>query len=328
MTQDPQGVNRAEGSDSGSGGDGGGMPPSTGLPDFSGHSDPGGNGTNSLPTYGGTGGPVTLGEPSQRSRNRARAVVLSVVGASVVLLAVVALVLSQTVFRGVLDEGPPTAYPTGTRTAEGQSEYVPDPEDPDIAPPPPIFTQAPTVDCHVPEYAEAPRSGSGTIRGGDLEYTIPENWDFPWGSNSMPYMDQVNAQGRNVEGNWYSVVNLGRVVFPDSEGGYPGMERAAVAIFQCYATTTGVITHFGENPEVTDYRTEAIEVDGYPAWIVQATYNFENPDMLETSSASIVTSIVVEGPNGPSALASDVAADHPDHVQELEEIIASLNVVE
>ncbi|EYT50783.1 hypothetical protein JOD52_000495 [Brachybacterium muris] len=328
MTQDPQGVNRAEGSDSGSGGDGGGMPPSTGLPDFSGHSDADGNGTNGLPTYGGTGGPVTLGEPSQRSRNRARAVVLSVVGASVVLLAVVALVLSQTVFRSVLDEDPPTAYPTGPRTAEGQSEYVPDPEDPDIAPPPPIFTQAPTVDCHVPEYAEAPRSGSGTIRGGDLEYTIPENWDFPWGSNSMPYMDQVNAQGRNVEGNWYSVVNLGRVVFPDSEGGYPGMERAAVAIFQCYATTTGVITHFGENPEVTDYRTEAIEVDGYPAWIVQATYNFENPDMLETSSASIVTSIVVEGPNGPSALASDVAADHPDHVQELEEIIASLNVVE
>lgn len=328
MTQDPQGSNPADGRSADSGGAGGHVPSGNGLPDFSGHSDPGGNGTSSLPTYGRTAGPVTLGEPSQRSRSRARAVVLSVVGASVVLLAVVALVLSQTVFRSVLEEDPPTAYPTGPRSAEGQSEYVPDPEDPDIAPPPPIFTQAPTVDCHVPEYAEPPRSSRGTIRGGDLEYTIPENWNFPWGSGSMPYMDQVNAQGRNVEGNWYSVVNLGRVVFPDSEGGYPGIERAAVAVFQCYATTSGVITHFGENPEVTDYRTEAMEVDGYPAWIVQATYNFEDPDMLKTSSASIVTSIVVEGPNGPSALASDVAADHPDHVQELEQIIASLDVIE
>ena len=304
------------------------MPPSTGLPDFSGHSDADGNGTNGLPTYGGTSGPVTLGEPSQRSRNRARAVVLSVVGASVVLMAVVALVLSQTVFRSVLDEDPPTAYPTGPRSAEGQSEYVPDPEDPDIAPPPPIFTQAPTMDCHVPDYVEPAPSTGSTVRGGDLQFTIPEGWDFPWGQGSMPYMAEVNGQGRNVEDNWYSVVNLGRVTFPDSEGGYPGAERAAVAIFQCYATTSGVIDFFGENPEVTDYRTESTQVDGYPAWIVQATYNFENPDVLQSSSASIVTSIVVEGPDGPSALASDVAADHPDHVQGLEEIIASLEVVE
>ena len=49
--------------------------------------------------------------------------------------------------------------------------------------------------------------------------------------------------------------------------------------------------------------------------------------MLSSTSASVVTSIVVEGPDGPSALASDVAADHEDHVAELEEMISSLKVV-
>ena len=69
-------------------------------------------------------------------------------------------------------------------------------------------------------------------------------------------------------------------------------------------------------------------MDGHAAWIVQATYHFEDPELLKTSSASIVTSIVVETPNGPSALVSDVAADQPDHVKNLEDIIASLDVVE
>ena len=50
--------------------------------------------------------------------------------------------------------------------------------------------------------------------------------------------------------------------------------------------------------------------------------------MLKTSSASVVTAIVVDTPEGPSALASDVAADQPEHVQNLEDIIASLDVVE
>src|SRR5699024_2044324 len=125
-----------------------------------------------------------------------------------------------------------------------------------------------------------------------------------------------------------SVVNRRRVTLPKDEGGYPARDNPAVAIFQCYATTSGVLSHFGELPEVTDYRSEALSVDGERAWSVQATYHSEEPEMLETSSASIVTAIVVETPAGPSALASDVAADQPAHVQALEDIIASLDVVE
>ncbi|WP_193104896.1 hypothetical protein [Brachybacterium sp. FME24] len=309
MTQDPHGGDQ--------------RPAGSGLPDFTGHEEGG------LPDHGAADQGVTLGEPGQRTRNRTLAIVLSVIASSVVLLAVIALVLSQTVFRSVLEEDDPTAYKTAERTGEGQTEYVPDPEEPDIAPPPPIFTEKPTTNCTMPEDGTpAAKADPGTIRGGDLQYTVPETWEHPWGSSYLPYLTETDAQARVVEGSWFSVVNLGRVVWPEDEGGYPGLETAGVAIFQCYATTSGVVSYFGEHPEVTDYRSEATTVDGHPAWIVQATYHFEDPEILETSSASVVTAVVVEGPNGPSALASDVAADQPEHVQELEDIIASLDVVE
>ena len=294
------------------------------LPDFASSSTRAG-----LPDLAADHGPATLGEPSESARRRTRATMIAVISGAVVILAVLALVLSQTVFRSVLEDPDPTAQGTSTRSAEGRSEYVPDPEDPDIAPPPPIFTQAPTTECTVAQNTRPARpSAAGKVRGGGLEYTSPEGWGDGWAVHSLPYLTEVGADGRRVEGNWFSVVNLGRVTFPEDEGGYPGLEAAAVAIFQCYATTAGVVSHFGEHPEVTDYRSEVMTVDGTAAWIVQATYHFEDPEVLDTSSASIVTSIVVETPNGPSALASDVAADQPEHVQNLEDIIASLDVVE
>ncbi|MGY5764062.1 hypothetical protein ACXET9_02525 [Brachybacterium sp. DNPG3] len=330
MTEDLHGSGRDDPSATG---------PGESLPSFSGASGSDG----SLPDFTAQGGPVeglpdlagahdgvTVGEPSERSRNRTLAITLSVVGSGVVLLAVVALVLSQTVFRSVLDDDEDDAYTAaGDRTAQGQTEYIPDEEDPDLAPPPEIFTQAPQTACSIPsDYTPAQSAPSGTVRGGDLQYTIPDDWDFPWGSSSLPYMTETDGQGRQVESNWYSVVNLGRVSWPENEGGYPGLEPTAVALFQCYATTAGVLSQFGENPTVTDYRSETFDVDGYSGWIVQATYHFEDPDSLSTTSASIVTSIVVETDDGASALVSDVAADHEDHVQGLEEIIASLTVVD
>lgn len=306
MTQGPE--------DRGPGGE------SPGLPDFS-RSEPTG-----LPSY--DTAPATLGDPDERAVGRTRTTMLAVIGGTVVILGVLALVLSQTVFRSVLEESPTGAYETGERSASGQSEYVPDPEDPEIAPPPPIFTQAPTTECTVPEYASPPTpSAPGQVRGGDLEYTSPEDWGNGWAVHSLPYLTDVGADSRQVEGNWFSVMNVGTVTFPESEGGFPGLEDAAVAIYQCYATTAGVLSHFGDNPQVTDYRSETMTVDGHPAWIVQATYHFEDEDILETSSASSVTAIVVETPEGHSAAVGDVAADRPEHVQDLEEIIASLDVV-
>jgi hypothetical protein len=41
----------------------------------------------------------------------------------------------------------------------------------------------------------------------------------------------------------------------------------------------------------------------------------------------VVTSIVVETDHGPQALASDVAADVPEHTEALQQMIDSLQVV-
>jgi hypothetical protein len=81
---------------------------------------------------------------------------LVVVTSALVLLGVVALVLSQTVFKGALTaEDPPT--PTALESREGgESEYVPDSDDPEIAPPPPIFTQKPTSNCFIPPEEQSP----------------------------------------------------------------------------------------------------------------------------------------------------------------------------
>lgn len=267
-------------------------------------------------------------EAGDRARRRARSTIIAVVLSTVVVLGVVALILSQTVLRGISGSDPVATPQGGQRTGQGSGEYVPDPNDPELAPPPPLFTEKPTVACSLPAQADPPpRTRPDRVRGGNLEYTRPASWTFPWAKGALPYMTQVDAQARNVEGNWYSVVNVGRVAWPKEEGPFPGLEKTAVAIFQCYATTAGVLSHFGEHPTVTDYRTESTTVDGHDAWIVQATYHFEDPEVLSTTSASVVTSIVVDTEDGPMALASDVAADHEDHVRDLDEIIASLRVV-
>lgn len=268
-------------------------------------------------------GPPQLGPPSERERSRSRALILVVGGASVAILAVVALVLSQTLLR---HDGAKTWAAPATGTAQGHSEYVPRPSDPDLQPPPPVFTQAPTTTCSVLPQQSTSRQPHGGVRGGSLQFTTPKHWDYPWGDGNLSFMTDVAGMGRRVEGNWYSVANVGRVTWPTNEGAYPGSEKAAVAIFQCYATSAGLIEVFSNTAQVTDYRTEATTVDGRPGWIVQATYHFQK-EGLKTTDQSVVTSIVVDTPGGPSALISDVAADHPDHVKALNDIIASLKVV-
>src|SRR5699024_5226206 len=89
------------------------QPDGSSLPDFSTRSSPGDP----------SRGPAVLGEPSDRALRRSRTMMIAVIGGSVVVIGVIALILSQTVFRSALDDPGPTASATGTRAAEGQSEY-------------------------------------------------------------------------------------------------------------------------------------------------------------------------------------------------------------
>lgn len=265
-----------------------------------------------------------------------RKVVIGVVIGGIALIAALGLFVSQVAMRSIEQEplaGHDSTVGVNTKGDPNKKEEQPTPAAPN-EPPPEIFTEAPTSQCLMSTKPTVSRDQRGSrIKGGGLQFTTPKGWDAPWYQNeNVPYLYDTGAYAKQVESFWYSVVTVGRVQWQeDIEGAYPGTEQMAVTMFQCYATHFNVVEQFGKNPTVTNYKSESLTVDGYPAWIVQATYGFDENSQsmpLETTDASIVTAIVVETPKGPSALVSDVAADHPDHVKGLEEAIASLEVTD
>ncbi len=265
-----------------------------------------------------------------------RKVVIGVVIGGIALIAALGLFVSQVAMRSIEQEplaSHDSTVGVNTKGDPNKKEEQPQPAAPN-EPPPEIFTEAPTSQCLMSTKPTVSRDQRGsTIKGGGLQFATPKGWDAPWYQNeNVPYLYDTGAYAKQVESFWYSVVTVGRVEWQeDVEGTYPGTEQMAVTMFQCYATHFNVVEQFGKNPTVTNYKSESMTVDGHPAWIVQATYGFDENTKgmpLQTTDSSVVTAIIVETPNGPSALVSDVAADHPEHVKGLEEAIASLKVTE
>lgn len=313
------------------------------LPDFSAGSAGAGRHesdaslTPGVSTFGSdSGAALNAHSRNESEENGSRKIVVGVVIGGIALIAAVGLFVSQVAMRSI--ENDPIAshdstVGVNTKGDPNRTEEQPTPAAPH-EPPPEIFTEAPTSQCLMSTKPTVSRDQRGSsIKGGGLQFTTPKGWDSVWYQNeNVPYLYDSGAYSKQVESFWYSVVTVGRIEWQeDVEGKYPGTEHMAVTMFQCYATHLNVVEQFGENPTVTDYKSESTTVDGHPAWIVQATYGFDKKNKgykLETTDSSIVTAIVVETPKGPSALVSDVAADHPDHVKGLEEAIASLKVTE
>ncbi len=271
-----------------------------------------------------------------REENGSRKIVIGIVIGGIALIAALGLFVSQVAMRSIENEPIASHDSTAGVNTKGdpnKKEEQPTPAAPN-EPPPEIFTEAPTHQCLMSTKPTVSRDQRGsTIKGGGLQFTTPKGWDAPWYQNeNVPYLYDTGAYAKQVESFWYSVVTVGRVEWQeDVEGTYPGTEQMAVTMFQCYATHFNVVEQFGKNPTVTNYKSESMTVDGHPAWIVQATYGFDENTKgmpLQTTDSSVVTAIIVETPKGPSALVSDVAADHPEHVKGLEEAIASLKVTE
>ncbi|WP_058234871.1 hypothetical protein [Devriesea agamarum] len=204
-----------------------------------------------------------------------------------------------------------------------EPEYIPNPEDPLLQPPPLVFTEQPTSPCPSTSSVPTTPQTPDETRGGALSFHNPPGFSQAWAHRDIPYTQDHNGVARHVEKNWFSAIGVAEVSWQG--GPYPGNEKAAAALFQCYATSASVYEQFGDDSSITDYRSEQMTVDGHSAWIVQATYHFPKRN-LSTTSSSIVTSIVVDTPHGHGVLISDVAADYPEHVQALHEAIASLRV--
>jgi hypothetical protein len=315
----------------GGGGSSGGAPQ---LPDFSGASSGsvGAAGLGGRPGGPSPDGPDPTGYEGGGGKGPRLAILLGGVGAVVVVLTIVALVLSWTVFRagpedptaGAGTSSPEEEDPTRTRP----SEYVPTEEQTDEAGGEITFAEQPTVDCTIHDTVRETEQVEGVVRGGGLEFAHVEGWEVgtDWSGGSAYQVDQHFAH-QSLESGWYTVTSVAAVEVPEEEGGYPGAEETARAIFQCGISRDQVEEIYGDPVELKDYRDEAFTVDGHEAWIVSADVQLSELAPFRTTDAWRLVVIVVDTPDGPAVFDGGAATGHAQQVADLETMIGSLRVL-
>jgi len=320
---------------SGGGNDSGGAPR---LPDYSGGADGRGGEHGAASGHGGHGAAVDSREPRGAGGRKGPllAFLLGGVGCLVVVLVIVALVLSQTVFKSspedpTSDEGtsttaeePEETEPEGTEP----SEFVPSEEQTEEADGEVTFAEQPTVDCTIRDNVVETEQVEGAVRGGGLEFPVPEGWEVgqDWSGGSAYQVDQSFAH-QAVENGWYTAASVAAVDFPEEEGGYPGAEEAARAIFQCGISRDEVQEIYDDPVALKNYRDEEFTVDGHPAWIVSADVQISELALFHTTDAWRLTVIVVDTPDGPAAFDGGAAVGHDQQVAGLESMIENLQVL-
>lgn len=322
---------------SGGGSGGGGAPR---LPDFSGGvSASGGSSGGSGGSSGGPGDPFGgdpgLTGPREPGSGRGKGPLIALlVGGGVVLVAVLAigaLILSQTVLSPDREDPTVTSEPASTEPDPSEdatpSEVVPTTESEPSEDPSLTTIEAPTVECTSPGNRQTTEQVDGFVRGGGLEFAVLAGWNTGsnWGRSAM-YMTDVHSADQPVEAGWYSVASVGAVEWPEEEGGYPGAEATARAIFQCSNTRDEAKELYGEPAQAAAYRDEAIEVDGHPGWIVSGDLQVSELALMRTTDAWRNVVIVVDTPDGPAVFEGGAALGHEQQVADLDAMIASLRV--
>ncbi|HJB11800.1 MAG TPA: hypothetical protein H9786_14975 [Candidatus Brachybacterium merdavium] len=251
--------------------------------------------------------------------------------AAAVLLVVVALVLTLTVFRPSEDPLAGSEHTPQSEAPEREpagGEYVPDGEEESSEPDPEVtHIEAPTAPCEfLPQESTSPQS-PGTRSSGDMSFTIPEGWstDIDWGG-TLPHATDVASAEKHIEQNYYSVAQIGQVDWSGADGGYPGAEDAAAAYVQCHLTRADGVQAYGENPEVTSYVSEAVEVDGQDGWMVRGVVEVAEDGQIATYTAVEIVAVVVETPSGPAVFKVATSADDPAMNADLESMVDSLSV--
>ncbi len=263
-------------------------------------------------------------------------------GCLVVILAVVALVLSQTVLSGGGEEpadGPtPSASDPSDETdpadetgpsdgggaSDGGSGGSPAPTDQEPA----TEAAASGTACTMHGDGAVTEQVEGEVRGGGLAFPQPEGWEVGtgWGSQSAYVTDQHHAD-QPVEAGWYTLAGVGKVEFPEEEGGYPGAEEAARAIFLCALEPEQGEELYGDPAMLRNYRDEATTVDGHDAWIVSADVVISDLALLHSTDAWRRVVIVVDTSDGPAAFDGGAALGHDQQVRDLEAMVEGLTVL-
>lgn len=302
------------------------------LPDFSG----GGGGGQGLGGQGSGGHRLPeQGPDGSGGGGRKGLLVAALVGGAgcvTVLVIVVALVLSQ-VFFGTDPEEPSVGPETSSTLEEDPeesrpSEYVPTEEQTDEADGGDItFVEQPTVACTIHDNAQETEQVEGVVRGGGLEFAHVDGWEVgeDWSGSSAYQVDQHWAH-QPVENGWYTAVSVAAVEFPEEEGGYPGAQETARAIFQCGLSREDAQEIYDDPVELKGYREEPTTIDGHPAWIVSADVQLSDGALFHTTDAWRLVVIVVDTPDGPAVFDGGAATGHAQQVADLEKMIESLRV--
>lgn len=260
------------------------------------------------------------------SRGARNAIAVSAIAALLVVSLIVVLV---TLFRPS-DEAPDAApphvsEPEQRETADG--EYVPDGNESEPDSEEVTTIEAPTQECEFfPQ--DGPLPQGGPVRtSGDISFTVPDGWGtgLDW-RDSMPYAIDVDSADIRVDEGYYALAQVGQVQWSPEQGGYPGPETAATAYIQCHLTRPEGITMYGEKPLMTQYVSEATEVDGHPGWIVRGVVELQNPGTITAYTAVEMVAIVVDTPSGPAAFKVTAPADIPARASDVDAMIESLTV--
>lgn len=305
------------------------------LPDFSARGGAAGGGPGDASGGAARGSPhgsAGSNGSGGRSHRPLTVFLLGGAGCVVLVLAILALVLSQTVFRAP-PEDPLAVEETGTATEDPErtrpSEYIPPEEHTDEAAGGEVtFAEQPTVECTLLENEVVTEQLAGVVRGGGLEFTPAADWEVGanWGVSTAYTVDESFAH-QAVEAGWFTVAGVGAIEVPDEEGGYPGAEETARAIFQCGLSRDDVQEIYGHPAELEGYRDEPTTVDGYPAWAVSADVRLEESAPFRTTDTWHQVVIVVDTPMGPAVFDGGAALGHAQQVADLESMIESLRVM-
>lgn len=276
--------------------------------------------------------PAPHGAPGQtRSPLRTPLLIGGCAAAFLALCLVIALVVWATVLRPASEPvaGPTVAGPaTPSQQPSGPSgEYIPSGSAEPLGDPT-TLAPVPMRPCTVRSDLAPDDGEAAVVRADLLQYDLQPGWDprMDFEGQAM-YSVRNAASAQVVQNGWWSVATVGTVDFPEEEGGYPGAEEAARAIFQCNVTSDESQGLFSDPARIHDLRDEPITVDGSPGWILRATIEVAPEQGFTRTAAWDYVVIVVDTPGGPAVFHGGAATGMPQQVADLEAIIASLRVV-
>lgn len=211
--------------------------------------------TSTNPQAPAPAGPEVLDSTEQRSRPRGA--VWLVLAAVVAAVLVIFLVVRTFLSGGEIVDPPP---PQSTVSAWDETSS------PDAGPETPTEETPPgSMQCPAGDpYDRSSHPADGRVHGGGISFAeVGNGYGSPSAELMLSWMDDTQSQDQTTEPGWVSVFAVGSV---QSQPYFDSVEGAARSSMEC-GITNGWYSGFSDR---SDLRSEAIEVDGHDAYIVES----------------------------------------------------------